>query len=429
MHSPRLEPGAAALVPRPVTPAPLRRNALHMVGAQFTGSLLQGLQFILIARALGAHDFGRMAGVLAITSVLLPFSGVGAGNVMVMRLARKEAPPALYFGNALMVAAVSGSLLIALAALAGPLFLRDPTLLGLIVLLGISEILVTKFIDIAAHVFYGLDRHAFSGSFFTLQAALRLCAAVVFYALLSQHGVMLWAAMHLASGIVAAAIVIALTVRQIGAPRLDLPLALRELKVGVLFSIGLSANSVYTDIDKAVLARYASAQINGQYTAAYRLVYMAFTPVMAVLMATQGMFFRAGAQQGLSATLKLALRMAWLGAVYCLALAALLYMAAPLVAWALGPQYLLSVEILQALSLLPLVLMAQSVFSEALTGANRQRARSIAQVGVAALCFGLNMALVPGLGWQGAAIATYVSQAVLAVAVVWIIWLSVRERP
>ena len=74
-----------------MTPAPLRRNALHMVGAQFSGSLLQGLQFVLIARALGAHDFGRMAGVLAITSVLLPFSGVGAGNVMVMRLARKEA--------------------------------------------------------------------------------------------------------------------------------------------------------------------------------------------------------------------------------------------------------------------------------------------------------------------------------------------------
>ena len=254
-------------------------------------------------------------------------------------------------------------------------------------LLGISEILVTKFIDIAAHVFYGLDRHAFSGSFFTLQAAMRLCAAVVFYALLSQHGVMLWAAMHLASGIVAAAIVMALTVRQIGMrPGSNGGLRCARLKVGVLFSIGLSANSVYTDIDKAVLARYASAQINGQYTAAYRLVYMAFTPVMAVLMATQGMFFRAGASAG-------PVGHAEAGAAHGLAgrgvlprAGALLYLAAPLVAWALGPQYLLSVEILQALSLLPLVLMAQSVFSEALTGANRQRARSVAQVGVAMRC-------------------------------------------
>ena len=121
--------------------ASLRRNTLHMLGAQFGSALFQGLHFVLIARALGAHDFGRMAGVLAITSALLPFSGVGAGNVLMMRVARAEAPATLYLGNALMVAVVSGSLLIALAALAGPLFLRDPTLLPLILLLGGSEIL------------------------------------------------------------------------------------------------------------------------------------------------------------------------------------------------------------------------------------------------------------------------------------------------
>ena len=408
--------------------APLRRNALHMVGAQFSTSLLQGLQFILSARARGAHDFGRMAGVLAITSALLPFSGMGAGNVMVMRLARGEASPALYLGNALMVALVSGTLLVALAAFAGPLFLRDPTLLGLVVLLGLSEILVTKFIDIAAHVFYGLDRHALSGAFYSLHAAVRLCAAAVFYAFLSEHGVMLWGAMHLAAGVIAGLIVLHLTVRQIGLPSVNAPLALREIRLGVLFSIGLSANSVYTDIDKAVLARYETPQINGQYTAAFRLVHMAFSPVMAVLMATQGLFFRAGGQQGLSATMKLATRVAWLGSIYCVALALLLYFASPLVAWALGEQYRLSVEMLQVLALLPLVLMAQSVFSEALTGANRQRARSIAQVAVAGLCFALNMTLVPQFGWHGAVFATYASQLVLASAVVWIIWRSVRDQ-
>lgn len=409
--------------------APLRRNALHMLGAHFTSSVLQGLQFILIARALGAHDFGRMAGVLAITSALLPFSGVGAGNVMVMRLARAEASPALYFGNALMVALVSAGVLVALAALAGPLFLRDSSLLGLILLLGTSEILVTKLIDIAAHVFYGLDQHAFSGAFYTVQAAVRLCAAVTFYAFLSKHGVIFWAAMHLISGVLAAWVVLHVTVRQIGWPTLNWRLALSELKVGVLFSIGLSANSVYTDIDKAVLARYESADINGQYTAAYRLVYMAFSPVMAVLMATQGLFFRAGSASGLSATMKLAARVAWLGCVYCTALAALLYFASPLVVWALGEQYRLSVEILRALALLPLVLMTQSVLSEALTGADRQRARSFVQVVVALSCFALNMTLVPQLGWHGAVVATYASQLVLAAAIGFVIWRSVRQLP
>ncbi|HEY4069420.1 MAG TPA: oligosaccharide flippase family protein [Burkholderiaceae bacterium] len=406
--------------------AVLKRNALHMLGAQFSAALFQGLQFILIARALGAHDFGRMAGVLAITSILLPFSGLGSGNVMVMRLARQEAAAALCFGNALLVAAVSGGLLVALAALLAPLFLRDPSLLGLVLLLGVSEVLMTKFIDIASHVFYGLDRHALSGAFYCMQAGARLCAALLFHTFFAHRGVEFWAAMHLASGVVVALIVLWMTTARIGRPTLDVRLALREIKVGVLFSIGLSANSVYTDIDKAVLARYENPQINGQYTAAYRLVYMAFTPVMAVLLATQGLFFRIGSESGVSATFRLATRVAWLGAAYCIGLAVLLYAASPLVVWALGAQYTLSVEILRTLALLPLALMAQSVFSEALTGADRQRARSFAQVTVALACFALNMVLVPRLGWQGAVIATYCSQIGLAALVIGLIWVSVR---
>lgn len=399
-----------------------------MLGSQFGSALLQGLQFVLIARALGAHDFGRMAGVLAITSALGPFSGVGAGNVLMMRVARNEGSTTLYLGNALLVALVSGTLLIGLAAVAGPLFLRDSTALPLILLLGASEILAAKFIEIAAHVFYGLDQHAFSGAFYTTQAAVRLCAAGVFYAWLSQYGLMLWACMHLGAGILAALIVLHVTLGRVGRPTFDVRLALRELKVGVHFAIGSSASSVYTDIDKAVLARYETPQINGQYTAAFRLIFMGFTPIMAVLMATQAIFFRAGGKNGVSATTKLAMRVAWLGSAYCLVLACLLYVGAPLVAWALGPQYVPSVDMLRALALLPLALMAQSVFSGALTGADRQRARSLAQVGTAILCFALNMVLIPRMGWHGAVIATYICQVVLASLVIWIIRRSVREE-
>jgi O-antigen/teichoic acid export membrane protein len=408
--------------------ASLRRNTLHMLGAHLCSALFQGLQFILIARALGALEFGRMAGVLAITSALLPFSGLGSSNVLMMRVARAEGLATLYLGNALMVAAVSGSLLIALAALAGPAFLRAPSALPLILLLGASELLTSKIIEICAHVFYGRDQHAFSGAFFSIQAAVRLCAAALFSSLFSEHGLVLWAWMHLGAGTLAALVALRVTVGQVGRPSLDIGLALRELKVGVHFAIGSSASSIYTDIDKAVLARYASSEINGQYTAAYRLIFMAYAPVMAVLMATQGMFFRAGGTSGLSATIKLAIRVAWLGCAYCLALAALLYLGAPLVAWALGPQYIPSTDILRTLALLPLVLMAQSVFSEALTGANKQRARSFAQVGVAILCFALNMTLIPSMGWHGAVVATYICQTTLAAMVIWIIWHSARAE-
>ena len=81
----------------------LRKNATYMITGQLATVFFQGVQFFLVARALGPEEFGRVAGMLAITAALLPFSGVGAGNVMVMRLAREDGEPQVYFGNALVV--------------------------------------------------------------------------------------------------------------------------------------------------------------------------------------------------------------------------------------------------------------------------------------------------------------------------------------
>jgi hypothetical protein len=91
-----------------------------------------------------------MAGVLAVPTALLPRFGLGSCNVTGMLLARKTGTPALHFGNAMKVALVAGTVFIALAALKGPQFLRDSSYLSLILLLGMSEMLATTFIDIAA---------------------------------------------------------------------------------------------------------------------------------------------------------------------------------------------------------------------------------------------------------------------------------------
>ncbi|MES2090189.1 MAG: oligosaccharide flippase family protein [Pseudomonadota bacterium] len=408
----------------------LKRNALHMLGGQLSVALFQGLQFLLIARALGPSEFGKMAGVLAITSALLPFSGLGAGNVMVMRLARQEGAAALYLGNALLVATFSGLALIGLAAWGGPWFLRNPDALSLILIFGVSEILVTKFIDIACHAFYGLEQHAIASQFMFVQSVARFVVAGAYYLLVPQASAATWAWLHLLAGLIALLIVSIMTVRRVGRPQIQPVLAMRELKVGVFFSIGLSAKSIYTDVDKAVLSRYAAHSDSGAYTAAFRLIYMAFTPIMSVLLASQVKFFKAGgSQQGLSATTRFATKLAGYGLVYCLLFAVAVYFCAPLVEWALGPAYRLSAEVLKSLALLPLALMLQALCSEALTGANYQRARSIAQVLAASLCVALNFSLVPSMGWHGAVISTYVSQLALALMAGGTIWFLLRRSP
>lgn len=424
----------------------LKRNALHMLGSQFLVALFQGIQFILIARALGAHDFGRMAGVLAITAVLLPFSGMGAGNVIVIRLARGSEKVQIYFGNALLLTVISGSLLVLLATFWGLTFLPTVATPVVMLVLGISEILISTFIGISAHVFYGFEQHVYSGLFYSLHGFFRMLFAAVFFALFYHNAELLhrlqlfsgfvnfptdrlefWAWFHLAAGLTTWALVLSVTIRQIGWPSFDLKLALKELKIGIFYSIGLSSKSVYINIDKAILARYVSPEINGAYTAAFRLIYMAYTPIQAVLCATSARFFRDGAN-GVGPAFRIATRIVIYGSVYCSVFAMLVFIGAPLIRYILGDGYALSIDILRWLALLPLILMLQDTYSDALMGADRQMVRSFFQVIVALMCFGANMALVPKFSWMGAVAATYLSQIVLAALVIGLIVLLLRRE-
>lgn len=426
----------------------LKRNVIHMFGSQLLVALFQGVQFILIARALGAYDFGRMSGMLAITGVMLPFSGLGAGNVIVIRLARGSEKVQVYFGNALLLTIISGSLLVVLSTYLGLAFLPSVTTsTSLLLLFGVSEILVSKFVDIAAHVFYGFERHFYSGLFYSLYTFIRLLFAGFFFALFYHDaellhklrtlsgfvdfpadGLEIWAWFHLAAALISFTIVLFITIRQIGWPTFDLKLALKELKVGVFYSIGLSSKSVYINIDKAILARYVSPEVNGAYTAAFRLIYMAYIPIQSVLSAASARFFRDGVN-GIGSTSRMATRIVIYGSVYCLVFALLVFIVAPLIPYVLGNGYALSIDIIRWLALLPLILMLQDTYSDALTGADKQMLRSIFQFIVALLCFGLNLVLIPKFSWLGAVAATYISQVSLAILIIGlIIFLLRRER-
>ncbi len=402
---------------RRITSSRLGRNSLLTIASQLTLAVLQGLQFFVIARTLGPHEFGRVASVVAFTSALLPFSGLGLGNIAIMRLARGQGEAALCLGNALFVATVTGLIAIGLALLAGGNFLNDSGVWLLIGLFGVSEILLTKYVDIACHVFFGLERHKFSAFFYNLQMVVRLAFSGALYVFSSAPTAQEWAMLHVLGGLVTTAIVMSVTFRHIGRPRVQPRLAWNDARRGVFFSVTLSARSIYTDIDKAVLGRFSSMGTNGAYTAGYRLVHMAYMPVIAVLFAVQARMFRHGATDGLRGTKAFAARLCLMGVAYCGMLAVLIYGVAPLVPWLLGDAYALSTEVMRSLALLPLLLMLQSVYSEALVGADSQGIVAGMHAAAALVSVVLNLVLVPLMSWQGSVAAQYGTQIVLVLAV------------
>jgi O-antigen/teichoic acid export membrane protein len=403
-------------------------NSAYMIGSHASVALLQGLQFFLLARALGSHEFGRVVSVIAITSALLPFSGLGLGNVAIMRIARRQARAESFLGNGLAVTTATAAVGLGLALLIGNTFLNEPGTWLLVLLFGVSEILLTKYIDLAAHVFFGLEQHAVSALFYNLQMLVRLaCAAALFWGW-AEPTALAWAQLHLAGGVLTTGVVLYASVRLLGSPRTHYASARSDVKTGMFFSILLSARSVQTDVDKIVLARMASAATAGAYTAAFRLVYMACMPIMAILLSLQVRLFRKGLEGGLAGTLGALRHLMMLAGAYCLVLAACLYVAGPAVPWLLGDSYQLSSEILQWLCLLPFLVVVQSVCSDALSGADAHRHLSFLHALTAGLALLLNLLLVPQFGWRGAVLAAYGSQAFLVAGLVLTIVLRVAAE-
>jgi O-antigen/teichoic acid export membrane protein len=389
---------------------------------QMGQALVQGLQFLLVARMLGPHEFGYVAGVLAVTSALLPFSGLGSANMMVMHLARGTGVAHMLYGNSLTAGTVVGSALTLLSAAVCYAITRDPSMSGLFLIFGASELVCTKLVDISQHVFYGLEKHVIASRFMLLQGGFRLAGAAIMAATIQHPVAHDWAWAHLIGGVLPMVGVLLYTRRETGYLSFDFKRLMSDLRTGVFFSLGLSARGVYTDVDKAVLGHVISPSVNGAYTAAFRLVFMATTPLTAGLLALQARMFRAGHDEGgIHRTTRIARTAIMAGVGYGLVVGVALYLCAPFLPLVLGAKYEQSVVILQALAFLPIPLFIQNALSDALAAANFQRLRSFVQMTVAGLSLVLNLVLTSKLSWTGAVIASYTCQIVLAMLMAYMV--------
>lgn len=402
-----------------------KNNVLPLILGQLGVAAVQGFQLLIVARTLGPHEFGKVAGILAITAALLPFSGLGTANMMVMHLARGEKAADRLYGNALMAGLLSGSALTAMVVAGFYIWDGDTSFLLICLLFCISELIFSKAVDLSQHVFFGLDRHAVASKFVIVLSSLRFIGALV----LLQLGLQTardWALAHILGGAIATGLIVAYTLKTTQGVRVDFKSMRSDIRHGVFFSMGFAARGVYIDIDKAILPRFEAMSINGAYTAAFRLVYMATTPLTAGLLALQARMYRAGGTHGLHETARIARRAMVVGVAYGTVVGLMIYALAPLLPLIIGPKYALSVDIMRALAFLPIPLFAQSAMSDALAAANHQRARSLVQILVALLAVALNFVLIQQYSWKGAVISAYACQIFLALCMATIVHQKTR---
>ncbi len=385
------------------------------------------MQFLLLARVLGPVEFGKIAAVASVTAVLTPFSGMGAANVMMMRASRDVRLLPTYFGNALLNATVTGSLLTLFAgAFATPLLGAKGSLPIMLVFCA-SELIFSKFIDICWQAFVSNERLHWTSILLVVQSVSKLIAVALFIAS-RGHRADVWIWWSLTSNVAVAAWIVYATARRIGRPTARWRLALAEFPLGIPFAVGLSAKGFYTDADKVFLARYGAAQSLGMYTVAYRIVQMALVPIRAVSMATTARYFRAG-EAGVEGTIEFTRRIAKLVMPMAVLLGVGFFLVAPLIPVFTGEQYAASVVILRWFAGLPILLAAQSLLSDALAGCGNQRAAATIQVISAGLACVACILLIPRFDWRGAVIASYGSQSLLTGMLAVALWRLRRTSP
>jgi O-antigen/teichoic acid export membrane protein len=392
----------------------LARNSGWMFLGYGLKIFVQAGYFILIARSLGPTQYGAFVGALALIGLVAPFSGMGFGSLLVKNVSREPGLFSEYWGNALLVSAVSGLILLGLVLGVARLALPSSIPLLLIVLISMSDLLAVKGTEIGAQGFQANDQLKYMAFLTLLPYIFRLIGAAIVFIVWRHATALLWGWFYLACTLISATIAVSLASYKLGAPKLGLWRIPPELKEGFYFGAGLSAQTVYNDIDKTMLASLSTLDATGIYAAAYRVIDVAFVPVRSVLYAAYSNFFRSG-QRGIAASYAYSRKLMPRTMGYSVLAFVGLFLLAPLFPLVIGQEFARTVEALRWLALLPLLKTIHYFLSEAVTGAGYQGIRASAQIFIAVLNVGLNFWLIPAYSWRGAAWSSLACDGALAI--------------
>jgi O-antigen/teichoic acid export membrane protein len=405
-----------------VLPKRLVRATATLFGGNLAMVGLQALQFVLLARLLGVESFGRVAAANALIAIAIPLAGLGYGNLLLMRVSKDRATAQLEWGNALVAIAAMGGILACSLALLAQVILSGTGIVALVATMAVSELILVRSLVLLGQLYQSLDRVEVTSALNIATASCRVIGVIAMM-VAGFHDPLAWALTSCALTLLVTIVAHVVTTRALGRATADLRRLWGDKRDALHFSLGTGAKAFYTDFDKVVLARTALSAELGAYTAAYRLVTMAFLPVRSLLDASASQFYRHGGA-GIVQSNAFARKVMRVAVPCGLAGGALILVGAELAPLVLGPSFQSATPMLRALAVLPIIQSVHYVYSDALTAAGFQRLRTRLQWLVAAAYAATAFALIPGWGWQGAVGVCLGSELLLAILVV----LAVRRQ-
>lgn len=374
---------------------------------------LQFVTFAVTARGLGVVAFGQYAALLSVAAIAIEFVGLGGADLLVRAVARRPERFPVFFGNMLLLIALTLVPVLAIAAWIAVHVTQSAIPLGLICLALLGEVAINR-LSASVELVMVAHEHAFRASCVRLAVAgTRLIAAFLYFAFASTLAG--WIVMVLAQSLLLCAVLIGVSVALYGRPVFHLQRG--ELGAGAAFSVNQAARATQGNVDRIILARFADDAVLGAYAAGARVLTIGLFPLQVMTRLLYPNFFRHG-EQGLAATRRYALKC--LPAMLATGLFASAAVAgvAQFVPFFLGHDFAQSSSAATWLGLsLPLIAL-QYLAADTLTGAGLQHIRAMIYA-VAAIGFGLLLALGATLGGVQGLIVAFLGAHAALMLVLW----------
>src|SRR2546430_5019514 len=133
------------------------QNAIWIFVGQIFCHLLRACYFLIIARLLGAEQYGVFIGVVALVAVTAPFSSLGSVSLLIKNVSRDKSVFREYWGNALLMNTVSGCVLVTIVYIVARLILPAQVSPLLILAVAIAGLGFNRMLDNSAAAFPAFD--------------------------------------------------------------------------------------------------------------------------------------------------------------------------------------------------------------------------------------------------------------------------------
>lgn len=389
-------------------PGRLARHGGSLLGWMLLRAAAQAGTVVLLARTLAAQTYGEFVAIVAVAGFAVPLLGLGLSNMVLRNVARDPQAASWYLERA--VATWMRTLLPVAAATIGIALLLLPRGLPVAAMAAAlcGELLASSLTELAGRYRQAQHRHHAYGAINAGLPLLRLLALGLLVFLSGRTGIapVLWtfSAASLAYGLLLWPVV-----------RLAAPVAAERateamsVTSGLPFSASALAMRLQAEFNKPVLA-HAGFGLAGSYNIAQRAVDMAILPLQALQEALwPKLYAQANPLPQLRRTGAALLLIA-------MGLGALLWLAAPLLPHLVGNGYEDAILVMRLLAWLPLLQVGRSLLNfHAIHHGHMQHISWACLIGGAVSICAVAV-LVPAHGIAGAAMASYIAEITMSLA-------------